>query len=294
MAGAAPPAGSPSPKTRVVIVTGLSGGGKSTALRALEDLDYFCADNLPLPLVEPCMALLDDKRDRVALGIDARQGDLLGSFKEVVRKLRQRHDVEVLFLDADDDLLVRRFSETRRRHPLAGDDLRAGIAKEREILRPLRENAEAFVDTTSLNVHQLKGIIQERYGRAEGGLSVTMLSFGFKHGLPAEADVVIDVRFLPNPYFVEALSALSGNDATVASFVLDSPETQEFLDRTTDWLAHALPRYEREGKAYLTIAVGCTGGRHRSVAVANVLARRLGHGRKITVRHRDLERGGAA
>jgi UPF0042 nucleotide-binding protein len=280
---------------RVVIVTGLSGGGKSTALRALEDLDYFCADNLPLPLVEPCLALLEaGAKDKVALGIDARQGELLGSFRDVVRKLRERHQVEVLFLDADDDLLVRRYSETRRRHPLAGDDLRAGIKREREVLRSLRENAEAFVDTTALNVHQLKGIIQERYGRAEGGLSATILSFGFKHGLPAEADVVIDVRFLPNPYFVEALSALSGNDETVSRFVLASPEAREFMERTTDYLAYALPRYEREGKAYLTIAVGCTGGRHRSVAVANELARRLGGDRKFTVRHRDLERGGAA
>jgi UPF0042 nucleotide-binding protein len=278
---------------RVVVVTGLSGGGKSTALRALEDLDYFCTDNLPLPLVERCLELLDGKYEKVALGLDARQRELLDSFAVVVRRLRQKHQVEVLFLDADDDLLVRRFSETRRRHPLAGDDLRAGIAEERNVLRPLRESAEAFVDTTALNVHQLKGIIQERYGRAEGSLSVTMLSFGFKHGLPAEADVVLDVRFMPNPYFVEALSALSGLDETVASFVLDSPEAREFMDRTADYLAYALPRYQREGKAYLTIAVGCTGGRHRSVAVVRDLARRLGDRWHVVVRHRDLERGDA-
>jgi RNase adapter protein RapZ len=283
---------------RVVVVTGLSGGGKSTTLRALEDLDYFCVDNLPLPLVEPCLELLAGQAEgasgKVALGIDARQGALLASFRDTLARLRKHHQVEVLFLDADDDLLVRRYSETRRRHPLAGDDLRAGIVRERDLLRPLRENAEAFVDTTSLNVHQLKGIIQERYGRAEGGLSVTLLSFGFKHGLPAEADLVIDVRFMPNPYFVEALSALSGLDETVAGFVLASPEAQEFMDRTADYLAYTLPRYQREGKAYLTIAVGCTGGRHRSVAVVRELAKRLQDRWHLIVRHRDLERGGAA
>ncbi len=284
---------------RVVVVTGLSGGGKSTSLRALEDLDWFCVDNLPLPLLAPFFDLIDsdaqeEKRTKVAIGIDARQGGLLGSFKNELARMRSRgYAVEVLYLDADDDLLVRRFSETRRRHPLAGDDLRAGIEHERTLLRPLRDSAEAIVDTSALNVHQLKGIIQERYGRQDGTLSITLLSFGFKHGLPAEADLVFDVRFLPNPYFVEALSALSGKDETVAGFVLDGPEGREFLDRTTDYLKYSLPRYASEGKAYLTIAVGCTGGRHRSVAVVEELGRRLGAEWPLTVRHRDLERGGS-
>jgi UPF0042 nucleotide-binding protein len=279
------------------VVTGLSGGGKSTVLRALEDLDWFCVDNLPLPLCGPFFDLLDAqtvKKTKVALGIDARQGDFLGGFRDQLHELRARgYTVEVLYLDADDDLLVRRFSETRRRHPLAGEDLRGGIERERKQLRPLRDSAEAIVDTSYLNVHQLKGIIQERYGRQDGTLSITLLSFGFKHGLPAEADLVFDVRFLPNPYFVEALSALSGKDETVSGFVLQGDEGQEFLERTTEFLKYALPRYASEGKAYLTIAVGCTGGRHRSVAVTEELGRRLGAKWPLTVRHRDLERGGS-
>jgi len=283
--------------TRVVVVTGLSGGGKSTVLRALEDLDWFCVDNMPLPL---CGALFDllgsgpEPPASVALGIDARQGGMLASFGDEIARLRTRgHQVEVLYLDADDDLLVRRFSETRRRHPLAGDDLRAGIERERVILRPLRDVAGAIVDTSNLNVHQLKGIIQERFGRSDGELSITLLSFGFKHGLPAEADLVFDVRFLPNPYFVEGLSAQSGKEEAVARFVLDGEEAREFLARTSDWLLYALPRYEREGKAYLTIAVGCTGGRHRSVAVTEEIARRLGSKWHLTIRHRDLHHGGS-
>lgn len=279
---------------RVVIVTGLSGGGKSTALRAFEDLGYFAVDNLPVPLVGPAIELLGGRTrlGKVALGIDARQGEFLDDLHRGVSTLRQAgHELEVLFLDAADDVLVRRFSETRRRHPLAGDDLRAGIVRERQVLKPLRELAEAYVDTGNLNVHQLKGVIQERYGRQAGNLSLTLLSFGFKHGLPAEADVVLDVRFLPNPYFVEALSASSGLETNVAHFVLDSDDAKEFLARTVDFIEYSLPRFQREGKAYLTIAVGCTGGRHRSVAVAEELGRRLAGKWQLAVRHRDLERG---
>lgn len=277
---------------RIVVVTGLSGAGKSTALRALEDLDFFCADNLPLPLLGDFVRLLEGAaHDRVALGVDAREGAFLDGCRAALAALRASgHPVEVLFLDAADELLLRRFSETRRRHPLAGDDLRGGIAREREVLRPLREDASAIVDTGNLNVHQLKGIIQERYGRATGVLSVTLLSFGFKHGLPAEADVVLDVRFLPNPYFVEALSASSGLDEQVARFVMEGEDARGFLDRATELVAYSLPQFQREGKAYLTIAVGCTGGRHRSVAVVEELARRLGATWTPMVRHRDLGR----
>lgn len=270
------------------MVTGLSGAGKSTALRALEDLDYFCVDNLPLPLLDEFVRL--GRFHRVALGVDAREGEFLQGWRDGLNRLRAAgHQVEVLFLDAADDVLLRRFSETRRRHPLAGDDLRAGIQREREVLVPLREDAEAVVDTGNLNVHQLKGIIQERYGRNTGRLSLTLLSFGFKHGLPAEADLVLDVRFLPNPYFVEALSASNGLEEAVAKFVLDTDEARELLRRTEDFLSFVLPRFQREGKAYLTIAVGCTGGRHRSVAVAEELGRRLAEWRPV-IRHRDLDR----
>jgi UPF0042 nucleotide-binding protein len=294
---------------RILVVTGLSGAGKSTVLRALEDLGYFCVDNLPLPLFGKFVDLLDGggiatassnvlhgrgEADQAAIVVDAREGEFLSMYREVMRTLRaDGHSVEVLFLDAPDDALLRRFSETRRRHPVAGDDLRAGMARERKLLQPLRDDAEAIVDTGNLNVHQLKGIIQERYGKTTGALSVTLLSFGFKHGYPAEADVVFDVRFLPNPYFVESLSGQSGLEPHVARFVLENDDAREFVKKVEDLLQFSLPRFEREGKAYLTIAIGCTGGRHRSVAVADDLGRRLGGKWSVTVRHRDLDRGGA-
>ncbi len=279
---------------RIIIVTGVSGAGKSTALRALEDAGYFCVDNLPLPLMNRFVELLSDagETEQAAVGVDAREGEFLSSSREVFAALRKEgHQLEVLFLDADDDVLVRRFSETRRRHPLSGDDLREGIAREREILKSLREEASAYVDTGNLNVHQLKGVIYERYRRSADVLAVTLLSFGFKHGLPAEADVVLDVRFLPNPYFVEALSASTGEEANVREFVLANDDAREFLERSQSLLEFLLPRAEREGKAYLTVAVGCTGGRHRSVAVVQELAKRLPRRHPLTVRHRDLARG---
>ena len=278
---------------RIIIVTGVSGAGKSTALKSLEDAGYFCVDNLPLPLMDQLATVLSQSgAEQAAIGVDAREGVFLSSSRQVFQALRdQGHQLEVLFLDADDDVLVRRFSETRRRHPLSGDDLREGIAREREILRSLREEASAYVDTGNLNVHQLKGVIHERYRRSADVLAVTLLSFGFKHGLPAEADMVLDVRFLPNPYFVEALSASTGEEANVRKFVLENADAREFLERSEALLEFVLPRAEREGKAYLTVAVGCTGGRHRSVAVVQELAKRLPRRHPLTVRHRDLARG---
>jgi UPF0042 nucleotide-binding protein len=279
---------------RVVIVTGVSGAGKSTALKALEDAGYFCVDNLPLPLMGRFVELISGagEAEQAAVGVDAREAEFLDTHGEVFNAVRNEgHSLEVLFLDANDDILVRRFSETRRRHPLSGDDLREGIAREREILRSLREEANGIVDTGNLNVHQLKGVIQERYRRSADVLAVTLLSFGFKHGLPAEADMVLDVRFLPNPYFVEALSASTGEQADVRAFVLDNADAREFLDKAQQLLEFVLPRAEREGKAYLTVAVGCTGGRHRSVAVVQELAKRLPGRHPLTVRHRDLGRG---
>jgi len=286
---------------RVVIVTGVSGAGKSTALKALEDVGYFCVDNLPLPLLPNLVDLMVEEGKRtstlpqIALGVDAREDEFLDGYKSAFADLRRRgYPPEVLFLDANDDTLVRRFSETRRRHPLAGEDLREGIMRERELLRGLREEANAVVDTANLNVHQLKGVIQERYRRTGDVLGLTLLSFGFKHGLPAEADVVLDVRWMPNPYFVEALSAHTGLEAEVASFVLDNDDARAFLDKTVDLVSFLLPRAEKEGKGYLTVAIGCTGGRHRSVAVVKALAARLPPRHPLTVRHRDLARGPVA
>ena len=283
-------------RMRILIITGVSGAGKSTALRVMEDGGYYCVDNLPLPLLLRFVELLaaTGEATRTALVIDAREGDFLTGYSEAFSQLRAKGcTLDVLFLDASDDVLVRRFSETRRRHPLAGDDLRRGIQLERAILAGLREEATAIVDTGHLNVHQLKGVVQERYCRSAGAFALTLLSFGFKHGLPAEADMVFDVRFLPNPYFVASLSPGCGTDPEVARYVLDNDEAREYLDRVHGLLEFLIPKTEREGKGYFTIAVGCTGGRHRSVAVATELGRRLTGTYPVMVRHRDLGRGGA-
>ncbi|HXI60102.1 MAG TPA: RNase adapter RapZ, partial [Polyangia bacterium] len=219
---------------KLVVVTGVSGAGKSTALRALEDLGYYCADNLPLPLLPKFVELLATREeiDRAALGIDARGGEFLQDATKIFADIRAAgHTLEFLYLEANDEILIRRFSETRRRHPLSDTDIRAGLVAEREQLSALRHEANAVVDTGALTVHVLRALIQERYGRAEGGLAVTLLSFGFKHGLPAEADIVLDVRFLPNPFFVPQLSAMSGEDDAVKRFVLDDPETKDFVEK---------------------------------------------------------------
>lgn len=286
------PAANPQ-RMRILVVTGVSGAGKSTALRALEDVGFYCVDNLPLPLLGQFVKLLGQTgQKQAALVIDAREGEFLAGFRSAMAELRAAgHDLEVLFLDAADDVLLRRFSETRRRHPLHGDDLRAAILDERRELLPLREDAHAVVDTGGLNVHQLKGVIQERYGRAGQPLAVTFLSFGYKQGMPAEADLVLDVRFLPNPYFVAELSAQTGLVPEVAHFVLSNDDAEQFLQRTAALLDFYLPRAQREGKSYLTVAIGCTGGRHRSVAIVSELFNRLGSRYQITVRHRELGRG---
>lgn len=277
----------------ILVVTGVSGGGKSTALRALEDVGYYCVDNLPLPLLPQFVLLLGKTgQKQAALVIDAREGEFLSGFHQEMRELRAAgHSLEILFLDAPDDVLLRRFSETRRRHPIHGDDLRAAIAHERRELRPLREEAHTVVDTGALNVHQLKGVIQERYGRLGQPLTLTLLSFGYKYGLPVEADLVLDVRFLPNPYFVPELSSQTGLQEPVAHYVLSQPDAQTFVSKAQGLIEFYLPRAQREGKSYVTVAIGCTGGRHRSVAVVADLFNRLGTRYQITVRHRELGRG---
>lgn len=279
---------------KLVVVTGVSGAGKSTALRTLEDLGYYCADNLPMPLLPKFIELLAVREEvtRAALVVDARSGDFLDDTSEVLTDLRSGgHSIDVLFLDAPDDILIRRFSETRRRHPLSGNDIRAGLLAERKRLANLRQEATIIIDTGDLTVHGLRTMVLERYGRADGNLAVSLLSFGFKYGLPAEADIVLDVRFLPNPFFVESLSPLSGEDEPVRRYVLENPETQLFLSKADELLTLCVAAFEREGKSYATVAIGCTGGRHRSVVVAGELARRLGNLSNVTVRHRDVQRG---
>jgi UPF0042 nucleotide-binding protein len=278
---------------KLVVITGVSGAGKTTAKSALEDLGFYCVDNLPMTLLPRFIELLAEREEvsRAGLVVDARSGEFLMDTARVLADLRTAgHSIEVLFLDAPDEVLLRRFSETRRRHPLSGHDIRAGIAAERSRLQSLRQEATAVIDTAELNVHGLRAIVLGRYGRAEGNLSVTVMSFGFKYGIPTEADIVLDVRFLPNPFFVNTLTALSGEDEPVRRFVLENPETGLFLGKAEDLLTLCVAAFEREGKTYATIAIGCTGGRHRSVVVASELARRLANF-QVEVKHRDVNRG---
>lgn len=281
---------------KLVIVTGVSGAGKSTALRALEDLDYYCADNLPLPLLPKFVELLSSRVEigRAALVIDARSGEFLADSRATLASIRQAgHEIEILFLEAPDDILIRRFSETRRRHPLYSTDIWAALVAERSQLTPLLDEADAVIDTGGLTVHLLRALIQERYGSSGKGLSVNLLSFGFKNGLPPEADIVLDVRYLPNPFFVKELSALSGQDEAVRRYVLDHADTQLFVEKAEALLGLSLAGFEKEGKSHASIAIGCTGGRHRSVAIVDELGRRLGERFPLSVRHRDIRRGGA-
>jgi len=281
-----------------VIITGLSGAGKSYAIKCFEDLGYFCVDNLPTTLI-PTFAELCAQSSRpirkIALGVDVREGEYLAHFVDTLQALRARgHRVEVLFLEAGDEALVRRYHESRRRHPLAGEgSVLDGIRAERRALAHLREAADRIIDSSGLTVHQLKDRLVETYGVQEprSSLTVSLLSFGFKYGLPFDADLVFDVRFLPNPHFVDDLRPLDGRDAPVAKFVLSHGESRELLTRLEDLLRFLLPLYQREGKAYLTVALGCTGGRHRSVTVVEALRAFLETmGVSPIVRHRDLDR----
>jgi UPF0042 nucleotide-binding protein len=296
----------------VVVVSGLSGAGKSQALHALEDLGFFCVDNLPTLLAPQAVALCErGEMTRVALGIDVRVRAFLGEVGNVLQLLEAggQRDLHVLFLDASDETLLHRFSESRRPHPLAAESgvsgaegalaVLDGVRVERERLAPLRARATRVIDTTNTSVHELRRILVAHFGPAARGaprMVTRFLSFGFKYGTPVDADVVLDVRFLDNPYFVPELKPLTGLDPPVSTYVLGAPETQEFLLRTASLLEYVLPRYEREGKSYLTVAIGCTGGRHRSVAVAEALSKRLSAsaGATIGVLHRDIERGQVA
>jgi RNase adapter protein RapZ len=291
-----PPAGAPA--LRFVIITGMSGAGRSYAIKCLEDLGYFCVDNLPTTLI-PTFAELCTHSNRdirlIALGVDIREGEYLAHLLETLAELRaQGHKPEVLFLEAADETLVRRYQETRRRHPLAGEgNVLEGIRAERRTLSNLRESADRIIDTTGLSVHQLKERLIEGYGtqRTRDALTVSLMSFGFKHGAPYDADLVFDVRFLPNPHFVDSLKRLDGRDAAVEKFVMSFEESRTLLAKIEDLLHFLLPLYQREGKAYLTVALGCTGGRHRSVTLVELLRRSLeSTGLSPAVRHRDLDR----
>jgi UPF0042 nucleotide-binding protein len=282
---------------RLVILSGMSGSGKSAAVKCFEDLGYFCVDNLPIKLIPLFIDLIrrgGEGPDRVALVIDIREGKFLQDFPENLDELRASiRDVQVLFFEADDSVLVRRFSETRRPHPLspAGDLLEEGIAREREALRPLRDRADRIIDTSKFNVHELRAFLFDQFSQEsrQRSLFVSVISFGYKHGLPAEADLVLDVRFLPNPYFVERLRARSGLDAEVVQYLEGQPEFTAFCGKMEDLLEFLLPQYAREGKTYLSLAFGCTGGRHRSVALAERLGAFLrSRDYHVRIDHRDV------
>jgi UPF0042 nucleotide-binding protein len=282
--------------SRIVVITGLSGSGKSTASRALEDMGFFCVDNLPIALLPTLLELSSasvGEYTKIALVMDLREKEFLRTYREVFDRLSaEGYQLEILFLEASDDALVRRYSQTRRTHPLAEEQsLIEGIRQEREMLVPLRSMATLVVDTSTYNVHELQLAMRELFSQRPLGrkMALTFLSFAYSRGIPQEADLVIDVRFLPNPYFVEALKDLPGSDPRIHDFLMGHQETQDFLSHLENLLAYLLPRYEREGKAYLTVAIGCTGGRHRSVAVAEEMKSHFQNQFPVRLRHRDLK-----
>jgi UPF0042 nucleotide-binding protein len=280
-----------------IIITGLSGAGKTHAVRALEDLGFFCVDNLPSLLI-PTMAEMamrtDAEIDKLAIVVDVREGGFLRDFPRVYRKLKAARGLEptLIFLEANEETLVRRFSETRRPHPLAPDrSVTEGIREERTKLNAIRRMADMIVDTSNLTVHELRDVFMRlsRGKRQRNEMVVNLVSFGYKHGVPLDADLVFDVRCLPNPHFIDRLRGMTGRDRAVVQYMRRHASTREFLDRLTSFLRFALPQYVEEGKSYLTVAVGCTGGQHRSVMVAEALRKSLKdvENVRIRVKHRD-------
>ncbi len=284
-------------KKPFIVLTGLSGSGKSQAIRALEDLGYFCVDNLPTMLI-PTLATLSlrGEIDKVAIVVDVREKNLLASFPKIFKQLRKmpRLNPLLIFLEASHDTLVRRFSETRRPHPLAHNrSVTEGIRDEQSTMKPIRQLADEIIDTSDMTVHELRQFFMSlSRGRGPTKLVVTVLSFGYKYGLPVDADLAFDVRCLPNPHFVPTLRKRTGRDRAVVAFMERDETSREFMNRLGDYVKYAVPHYIREGKAYLTVAIGCTGGRHRSVMIAERLKRVLADipGVAVRVRHRDIRR----
>lgn len=285
---------------RFVIVTGMSGGGKSTALRMLEDVGFYCVDNLPVPLIEKFVELIampNSEVGKVALGLDVRADQPFEDAQKVLEKLKENgYSFEILFMEASDQVLLKRYKETRRMHPLSPDGrVEDGILKERKILQDIRSKADYVIDTSKLLTRELKEEIDRIFVKNEeyNSLMITILSFGFKHGIPADADLVFDVRFLPNPFYIDELKYKTGNDKEVQDYVMNFPEAETFIDKLCDMLSFLIPNYVKEGKYQLVIGIGCTGGKHRSVTLANRLYSRLknkgNYGLKIA--HRDVGQG---
>jgi RNase adapter protein RapZ len=289
-----------SPRNRnarqLVLLTGLSGSGKGSILKTFEDLGFYCVDNLPVALIPAFSELYVEgvgEVERAALLVDAREGEGIKKLPEIYRKMRSERSVALVFVEASDEALLRRFSETRRPHPLGQDfSILEGIREERRRMAPIRRLADLAIDTTKFNVNELRRFILDRFeSPGKRPLMISVVSFGFRYGIPTEADLVFDVRFLPNPHFVPRLRPFSGKNPRVARYIRSFPQTGQFLRRIESLLSYLIPHYIREGKSYLTVALGCTGGRHRSVMLAEVIKRKLaGKGYSTKVVHRDLDK----
>jgi len=290
----------PKAAPQFVVITGLSGSGKGSVLKAFEDLGFYCVDNLPIDLIpkfaELCR-LPKSHIERAAVVVDIREGEALSQLPAMYQNLDRKHTkTSLVFLEASDPALIRRFGETRRPHPLGRDlPFREGVRLERSLLKPMRKLADVVIDTTRMNVHELRDFIQLRFGgvKARGAIFVSVISFGYRFGIPADAELMFDVRFLPNPNYVPRLKNKTGRDAEVQRFIDSYPQSKDFTQRLREFLLYLLPQYLREGKAYLTIGIGCTGGRHRSVALAERIATALSsEGYKTKIVHRDIGRAG--
>lgn len=286
-----------SSEIEAIIITGLSGSGKSTALNAFEDMGFYCIDNLPLFLIDELVDHACRQRlgnNRLALVMDSRDPSLLAAFTDTFATVARKSRLTIIFLHATEEVLIRRFSQHRRPHPLGRkSSLQQAISRERELMRPLQEEAGRVIDTSTLSPHELRWQLQKSYGHPQDGpkLKVNLQSFGFKHGLPAETDLLWDVRFLPNPYFVQELKPSTGRESAVAHYVLDNGTSRRFFELLDPLLAFLIPQYQQEGKAQLTISIGCTGGRHRSVAVTERLRGILAHQDiSLLVNHRDIDK----
>lgn len=280
---------------QLVILTGLSGSGKSTVLKTFEDLGFYCVDNMPVDLIPAFADLHTESGEfhRAALLVDAREGARLQRLPAIYRRLRRDSPVSLLFIEASDDALLRRYSETRRPHPLGQDrSVREGLRRERSLMEPIRRLADVIIDTTKFNVHELRHFITERFMHPRHSpLLISLVSFGYRYGVPTDADLVFDVRFLPNPHFVPSLRRYSGKDPKVVRYLHKFPQTAEFLRRINSLLAYLIPHYIQEGKSYLTVAFGCTGGRHRSVMFAEAIQKTLARrGFAAKVVHRDVDK----
>jgi UPF0042 nucleotide-binding protein len=277
----------------LVVITGMSGSGKASVMKAFEDLGYYCVDNLPIGLIPRFadLAKQSSEIEKAALVTDIREGEQLRKLPAIIRSLRRQVNVTVIFLEASDDVLQRRFSETRRPHPLGkGSTVKDALSQERRMLQPIRALADIVVDSSRFNVHELRAHITSKFtpGSSDKDILVSVVSFGYKAGLPEDADLLFDVRFLPNPHFVPEFRPFTGRHPRVAKYIRSFPQTQEFIDRISDLLVYLLPHYVREGKSYLTIAFGCTGGQHRSVLISEEVKKRLAKaGYRVKVTHRD-------